>query len=535
MSVRVPNDVPRQRFMRYVRPPVPTTSGRSGESLYPIRPNTRKLRVGVDVDTLGESLTDLMSILARENEVEPVLLVQNDGGEPTQWLSTLGCKRWYTFSFVSVDEAPRFADASSVGIAGYEDGQIRHATSGHFFSVYAQLDQSSRHAGGTDSGITLADRHRAAALASAAAALSVDVIVTLAPTAGRDDVADNDLVLSVTPQQLLPLFGHYLRVTGNRVLQFRSESVQQGGGTLTWSDNARSVTDMYRDGIGVSVPHLTAIRAMSLMAGDTGLFRSADAIVLRLSRAARAVDTLLAALSNASDSVTGRTDIAEATADAFDRVLLCLCAALDRYARVTKTLLNITLDADAQRGSLSSIKELRSLLDAFEPTDTDELIALASYAWLMGKLRNRIHALPLDSAHRLSRAYGSSTTVAVTVEGVSELDPNTTLLTQEQFDTLGLWKAQAAHHLGARAYVADLATLATTLFAETLRYVETFSEFIVRNKPLDACASTHPVLGCWADDPRAMPAGDENEQLYRQMFGWADFGRPQGAGRNLAS
>jgi hypothetical protein len=105
------------------------------------------------------------------------------------------------------------------------------------------------------------------------------------------------------------------------------------------------------------------------------------------------------------------------------------------------------------------------------------------------------------------------------------LDPASTPLNQGQLDRLGVWNAQSSNPFHPRAYAADIATLATTLFRETLRYVEDFSHFIIRNKPLATITTPrHPVMGCWADDSRPMPDAMPNELLYREMLGWAEFG-----------
>jgi hypothetical protein len=525
VTLDVPDDAPRYRFMRYVRPPLDQTSTqRGGGPLFPLRPNTRKLRIAVDVQTLGEPTPELLRVLARDEEVEPLLLVQNEEPEPTEWMQALGSRRWFQFTFTTVAEAPRFADSSTVGVSGYVDGTTRLATSGHFFSVYAHLDEAAQAAYFDDAGITLADRHRAAALACASGAIGADVVVTNAPTAGRDDVADNDLVVSVTPSRLVPLFGHYLRMTGNPVLQ-TAKGLLVGGGTFVQTYNATSVADLYLAGINASVPHLTAIQLMATAGADRALVQSMEAIALRLSRAARAVDHLLAVLSNGTSTVMQRSDTSEATAEAFDRMLLYLCAAMDRYARVTRTLFDTTLDPNNQRGSLTSTVELQSFIQGFEPTDTTRLESLASFAWVIGQLRNRIHALPLDTQHQLSRSYGSSSTVAITLDGLAEFDPANTLLNQDQLDKLGVWNAQSSDSFQPHSYVADIATLATTLFRETLRYLEEFSHFIIRNKTLATITtSQHPVLGCLADEPRPMPDALASELLYREMLGWADFG-----------
>ena len=206
-------------------------------------------------------------------------------------------------------------------------------------------------------------------------------------------------------------------------------------------------------------------------------------------------------------------------------MLLYLCAAMDRYARVTRTLFDTTLDPNNQRGSLTSTVELQSFIQRFEPTDTKQLESLASFAWVIGQLRNRIHALPLDTQHQLSRSYGSSSTVAITLDGLAEFDPAATPLNQDQLDKLGVWNAQSSNPFQPRSYVADIATLATTFFRETLRYLEEFSHFIIRNKTLATITRPqHPVLGCWGKSPPNARRIAQDELLYREMLGWADFG-----------
>ena len=80
--------------------------------------------------------------------------------------------------------------------------------------MYQQLDEQASPDGLPP--VTLDERHRAAAYAAACKAVGVDVIVTNMLTAGRSDVADNDLVVSVTPDEAVPLIGHYLRMTPTR-------------------------------------------------------------------------------------------------------------------------------------------------------------------------------------------------------------------------------------------------------------------------------------------------------------------------------
>src|SRR5699024_6253258 len=224
MTLTIPDDEPRFRFMRYVRPHR-GSAGKDKGALFPIRPGLRKIRIAVDVDTLSLQSEELMRVLAREEEVEVFLLVQNSASEPREWMSELGLPQWYKFNFTTVDESPKMGDTSEVEISGYENGEIVLSTRGSFFDVYSQLDHRVYDSLEGSGGISLTDRHRAAALACAAEAIAADVTVTNSPTAGRSDVSDNDIILSLTPSQLWPLFGHYLRVTGNQVLDYSRGSL----------------------------------------------------------------------------------------------------------------------------------------------------------------------------------------------------------------------------------------------------------------------------------------------------------------------
>lgn len=81
------------------------------------------MRVGIDVQTLPEPTAELLRVVGRDDEVEPILLVQNAGGEPREWLRVLDTTEWYEFRFTTVEDAPKFVDASTVGVSGYRDGE----------------------------------------------------------------------------------------------------------------------------------------------------------------------------------------------------------------------------------------------------------------------------------------------------------------------------------------------------------------------------------------------------------------------------
>jgi hypothetical protein len=51
MSIDIPSGRPNRGFIRYVRPPLKDSDT---EPLYPLRPSTRPLRLGIDVATIPE-------------------------------------------------------------------------------------------------------------------------------------------------------------------------------------------------------------------------------------------------------------------------------------------------------------------------------------------------------------------------------------------------------------------------------------------------------------------------------------------------
>ena len=71
------------------------------------------------------------------------------------------------------------------------------------FDIYSMID--AQHWPTTD--LSADDRIRAAVLAAAGNGLGTDVIVSLGPTVGRADVGDNDIVTTVSPDDLHPVFG----------------------------------------------------------------------------------------------------------------------------------------------------------------------------------------------------------------------------------------------------------------------------------------------------------------------------------------
>ena len=143
--------------------------------------------------------------------------------------------------------------------------------------------------------LTVDDRVRAAVLAATGFGLGTDVIVSLGPTVGRPDVGDNDIVTTVSPEDLHPVFGHYLRMTGNRkVAEYRSDSL---GMSVVQKMEPPSVTEMYDIGLGSLLGWLDMLRIVaSKLLRNFQAVAEIDTIRTRIRRAARALDELSAEL-----------------------------------------------------------------------------------------------------------------------------------------------------------------------------------------------------------------------------------------------
>ena len=97
-----------------------------------------------------------------------------------------------------------------------------------------------------------AAEERSVALTGAYASGRVWRYLSLAPTVGRADVGDNDIVTSVTPDDLHPVFGHYLRMTGNRtVAEYRYSATF---GNVTETMEPPSVKEVYDIGLASLAP-----------------------------------------------------------------------------------------------------------------------------------------------------------------------------------------------------------------------------------------------------------------------------------------
>ncbi|MFD8249673.1 hypothetical protein [Nocardia sp. NPDC059691] len=487
----LPEDVPKHRFMRYVRAP-------HGEHqpLYPLIPATRPLRVGLDVSTLGPEppdVADFVSVLRRRPEVEPALLVfgeDRDEDLTELWSRRIDCEVVHVVDYRSFGELEKVADASQVWVSTYTAGEKIYGGWCPFFGVYADLDALQS----AESDLSDEDRYRAAALAAVALKLGLDVVVTEAATAGRADVADNDIAAMITPADLLPIFGHYLRMTGNLSLRYNRQ------GVIVHDDlRAGSVSGMYHVGVESHVPLFRYLMVAAGVGGHADVVSDLGSIAARAQRALRALDELLAALSTHNGPHTPTVDTTERVSEAFDRELLYLTAVFDTFGRLFRRLHDGRAPRRNEPKTLYSPALVTSHIVEKYADDgiVGRIVEHRSYAHITATLRNYIHEAVLPTGPVPSRGYGSATTIAVNLDLLADVE-----LTQRQADRLGVWKAIIAILSAEPTTVGDLATFAVTLMTTALDYVNTVIE--------RSCSTTQPTL------PRTLtPCSDAHHKTSR--------------------
>ncbi|MBN7561430.1 hypothetical protein [Mycobacteroides abscessus] len=515
MTITVPEERPNHRFMRYVRPP--TSKGAEDTPLFPLQPATRPIRLAIDVQTIPMPPEGYLTGLLTRDEVATYLAVLNDDEVSADWAALLPDAVVARISYSSFEDCGRWLDSSTVPVTLSRYGEVFCRMRGHFFGMSSQLDETEAPDG--ESVISLEDRYRAAAFAAAAGAVQIDVVVTNAVTAGRADVQDNDIVLAVNPDEAVAVVGHYLRVTGNPVTR-----VERGTGSWgAWvrTTQSRSVRNLYSDGVISGLRYFDLLKIVAGCKLQFATVEALDTIEVRLCRAARAFDVLLAALSNGREG-QNEVDVTEASAEALDRELLYLSATFDMFGRLFEHLLDPSVALAKSRQSLDSDKFLEKYVRPnYDAALLIEVERLQKYAWIAKQLRNRVHAGVLPAGAWLSRSYGSAKLVAVELETIPDLIPNSgNGLTQQHYDDLGVYRAVPDQVLGPKKLVADMATLGLTLLRSALSYVDAFARVILCNKPINATGHDD-LLGCTLAQPGDDDIPEAPEALHhRALFGW---------------
>lgn len=502
----IPQAAPTHKFVRYVR-----AVEESQQLLFPMTPSTRRLRVGVDIDALGSEPNKYRQLITdlRRQEVE-VFLLTGDGTKDltAKWLAACRTNRYHSHDFPGIDNATRMLDSVDFWVQTFEGDNNIASSLCHFFDMYATLDAAMS----PKDDLTADDRIQAAVIAAAAYVLGIDVMVSISPTVGRADVADNDIVTTVSPDDLRPIFGHYLRMTGNTVIS------EHRTANSVRTTRGHSITDIYESGVRSLLPYTEMLQLVAAQLGKQTAVSELASIITRVRRASRALDEVFAGLSRTNGHRRHPdTDTTEFVSEAFDRELLYLIAALDTYGRAFHRWLDPT--RKSQRLSLHSERTLVDHVDPNYPKAPrlQELHNLQKFAYTAAQLRNQLHANVLRTGATLSRAYGSAQAIVIHLDELTGVE-----LDQRQVDTLGVWAAETNTPFDpTRPTVADLATTAYRLFTTLTQYIDGFSRLIMCTKPA-AAPNADELLGKVTEDVGndGPPPATGNELLYRQLTGW---------------
>jgi hypothetical protein len=508
-SLVIPSDAPRSKFVRYAR-----AVSKEHPQLFPITPATRPLVVGLDLHTLGPRPADYEELVhvLRRDVVTAMLMVfeDDDAALPIAWREACEVEQHHVIHYTDPQSAGRFLDAVEISVSTMRGEERRGWRRCHFFDVYALLDAQNTEA----ADLSIEDRIRGAVLASAGFGLGTDVLVSLAPTVGRADVGDNDIVTSVTPDDLHPVFGHYLRMTGNRtVAEYR-----YGGPSASVTEKMEppSMKEVYNIGLASQVGWLDMFRLVAERLGDLRAHAEIETIEARIRRAARALDEVIAALSRTNGhEAKPSADTIEFVSEAFDRELLYLMAVFDGYGRAFVRWLDPTSGRDVRK-SLHSAKTLDGYVDPHYPgaPQLPRLRELQRFAFACSQLRNRIHDAVLPTGAFTNRTYGNSQAIAIDL-GQMDLE-----LTQDLVDRLGVWRTTPPRAIfGQPTTVAEVATTAVELFRASLEYIDLFTYLIMCTKPVGAPDAIE-LLGKVIDTGYRPPEPHPTEVLYRQLFRW---------------
>ncbi|MBB4856042.1 hypothetical protein HNP40_003456 [Mycobacteroides chelonae] len=505
----IPSDGPHAKFVRYAR-----AVAKEHQPLFPLTPSTRPMVVGLDLRTLGPEPADYENLVhvLRRDVVTPMLMVfeDDDAALATAWIEACEVEEHHVLHYTNPQSVGRFLDSVEFSVSTMHGEERRGWRKCHFFDIYALFD--AQDATATD--LSTDDRIRAAVLASAGYGLGTDVVVSLAPTVGRADVGDNDIVTAVTPDDLHPVFGHYLRMTGNRtVAEYR-----YGGPSVSVTEKMEppSMKKVYGIGLGSLVGWLDMFHIVAGQLGDIRAFAEIETVRTRIRRAARALDEVIAALSrtNGHDAAP-TTDTIEFVSEAFDREMLYLMAVFDGYGRAFVRWLDPSSGRELRK-SLHSAKTLDDYVDPYylDAPQLARLRELQRFAFACSQLRNRIHDAVLPTGSFTNRTYGNSQSIAIDL-GQTDVE-----LTQELVDRLGVWRATPPNTVfGQPTTVAEVATTAVELFKASLEYVDLFTHLIMCTKPVGAPNSTD-LLGKVTDTGYRPSAPHPTEALYRQLFRW---------------
>jgi hypothetical protein len=108
MTITIPSGQPNYRFLRYVRPPAKETE--KHPPLFPLRPETRPLRLGIDTTTMPTPPEGYLAGFFEREEIDVQLLVPGGEEVPTACPHLLHAQVVRQIGFTSIENAGRVLD-----------------------------------------------------------------------------------------------------------------------------------------------------------------------------------------------------------------------------------------------------------------------------------------------------------------------------------------------------------------------------------------------------------------------------------------
>ncbi|WP_330249667.1 hypothetical protein OG874_25520 [Nocardia sp. NBC_00565] len=458
------------------------SAAKDAGDLFGLRPSPRKLRVLVDVETIGTEadgdIDVLLTGLLKYDNLDVLRVEMSEACKPESG----GRRRPAREGFVEVWET-----TSQKGWAAYPgrefsvtiEGDRRHfdgsSTMGFHGSVRpdrAMADALEAFAGLGDkakAGMTKEDVERAVMLSEIARSIEFDLVISETITTGRVDLPPNDRANVVSRLTAIPIIAHYLRRQHQYIIN------PQGRVVMSRKDFYQEAVNVVAPGVrhwlgkvqraALRDPHVSAV-----------YLDEAEALSGRLLRALKARDDLIASIGAIQTA-----DVADDGADALDRVLISLCGAVDVIARSFHKALRLpgterNAKFHAEDWYRNKFRVAYAGVEGIEDLDR-----VQGYLAGMFRLRNTIHSVALQ-------AIGSVTADPRTFVriNVGRLD---IVVPQDAVDALETTEGGGLEHWGARQFgsvvLADLGTLMDAAVRTTLEFIDRVCMIVARESIVD--------------------------------------------------
>lgn len=445
--------------------------------LFTRRPSSRKLRVLVDVETVGGERPwadkHLRALLKSEN-IEAMQVAMS---EVTQKLTDdVQARPGYVQVCDTTDDqgpfglpGPRYSWQIKDPHRKFDGSTTLERAGG--FSPGPELTKAQWlwHQGSFD-GLNVAedDLSRAVLLTELARAMDYDVVISESATTELAVVPANDRANVVTRAQAVPIIAHYLRTQQHYLVNAVSR-VQMTRRTYF----ATSVEALAE---GISWWQGKCWR--TCLQSDHGDRFVADAATLvdRLSRALRSRDALIASIGAIQTE-----DVVDDGADALDHCLVCLCGAVDVLARSMHAAQQ--LPGTERNAKLHLPDGYRTLVSAYcDAAGIDELEVLQRRLNVVFSLRNSIHSRALAAIASLRQTPMGIPAVNVGQIDIVIPDYAATVMNKDRSGGLSFW---GARHLADDIVVVDLMTLVDQCFHVTLEFLDHLCRIISATSILD--------------------------------------------------